>query len=221
MPTRTPSTAAKTATLKSRHAWSPAYVDSTMVVLFILGAAIFSFGIAYATRFTISPLWLGPSIMAIVLYQLAILWLIRQYWEVNRIMFIFTTNVICLGLIFGFFEFIFSVRLPTDMPVLNYILHAYGITVTSLSPGVVALSYATVAILSGGIMLLNAVWIERLPGYEKVKRLLRLDTIDLLIDHRLDSYSFWMDRGEKAWLMTPQVLLVATLVVVLGLAVLI
>lgn len=206
---------------RKRHASSPAYIDSTMVVLFIFGAAVFAAGIAYATRNTISPLWLGPSIMAIVLYEMVILWLIRQYWEVNRIMFIFMTNIVCLSLIFAFFEFILNVRLPTDMPVLNYILYSYGIQAESVSPGIVAMSYAELALICGLIALFNAVWIERLPGYEWAKRKLRLDALDYVIDRRLDDYSFWMDNGKRAWLITPQILLVITLAVIIGLAALI
>lgn len=206
---------------KKRYASSPAYVDSTMVVLFIFGAAVFAGGIAYMTRTTISPLWLGPSIMAIVLYEMAILWLLRQYWEINRIMFIFMTNVVCLSLIFMFFEFVMNARLPTSMPILNYILYAHGIKAESVSPGLVAMSYAELALICGLIGLFNAVWIERLPGYEWAKRTLRLDRLDYVIDRRLDDYSFWMDKGNLSWLVTPQILLVITLAVVIGLAALI
>jgi len=59
---------------------------------------------------------------------------------------------------------------------------------------------------------------ERLPLYSRMIKLLRLDRLDLLIDYYLDRHSIWLDSHSFGWFALPQILLVAVLAIVVGLA---
>lgn len=201
-----------------RFTTSSAYIDSGMIGAFILGVAVFALWIALETGQLVSPYWLGISIVSIVIYQLAIFWLILQYWEADRILGIFTSNVLCIGLIIALVEFISGVNLPNRLPVLSVIAHNFGYSMESFSPGAVAFSYAVIALFAGLIALGFMVAIERLSIYRYIVKLFHLDKVDLALDYYLDKLSIWLDEHAYGWLIVPQVLLVTLLTIVVGLA---
>jgi len=202
----------------ARHAWSPAYIDSGLIGAYILGVIIFAVWISYITQAVIAPWWLGTSIVAVTLYEMMILWLIRQYWEADKIFAIFTSNIVCLSLVFLIVELVTQVRLPTDLPAFSVLVYLSGIEATSVNPGVVAVSYALIAVFSGLIVMSLYALVDNTAAVTRLKRALMLDKIDLAIDSFLDRYSFWMLNRRYPWFVTPQVLLVLLLAVVVGLA---
>lgn len=202
----------------TRFKTSEAYIDSSMIVAFMLGVAVFAAWIVYETRDVIAPWWLGPSIFTVVIYQMTIFWLIRQYWEVNKILGIFTSNLICLGLILALVSYVTGITLSTDLPVLNIILYLAGIEATSIQPGAVALSYATLALFAGLIAAVIIRLFDRTKAFKRLMQTTGLAKIDLYVDWLLDKYALMMDQGERAWLITPQIALIITILIVVGLA---
>ncbi len=201
-----------------RYKKSDAYIDSSQVAGFLFGVIIFAAWIAYATRGVIAPWWLGTSIVVVTLYQMTIFWLIRQYWEPDKILGIFTSNIVCLGLIFALISYVSGVTLPTDLPILNFTLFLAGIEATSIQPGAVALSYAALALWVGLVGAFIVMLVDGSKWFKKLMKLSGLSKLDLMIDWALDKYSLMMDQGDRAWLITPQIALVITLTVVVGLA---
>lgn len=206
---------------RQRNSYSGAYIDSTLVAAFIIGLVAFAVWIAYETSAVINPWWLGGSIAAIGIYQMLIFWVMRQYWDVHRIFIIFIINIISLGLILGLVGLIFNVRLPVDLPILNVTLYLAGIEATSFSPGAVALSYSVIGILSGSIAAFIAMLVENTRPVVKVKKWLKLDTLDLIIDNKLDDNAFFLENDALFWMAVPTILLVIINVVVVGSAALI
>lgn len=201
-----------------RYERSDAYIDSSQIVAFLFGVVVFSSWIAYQTREVISPWWLGVSIVIVTIYQMVIFWLIRQYWEPDKILGIFTSNLMCLGLIFALVSFVTGITLPTDLPILNFTLYLAGIQATSIQPGAVALSYAVLAIWVGLVAMFVFGLVDRTKAFKKIMKVTGLSRVDLHVDWLLDKYSLIMDQGDKAWLITPQAALIVTLTVVVGLA---
>ncbi|MFZ1250375.1 MAG: hypothetical protein WAR37_02925 [Candidatus Microsaccharimonas sp.] len=205
-----------------RTPYSTAYIDSTLVVAFLAGLVAFAVWIAWQTAGVINPWWLGGSIIAVGIYQMLIFWVMQQYWEADRILGIFTTNIVCLGLILGLVGVVFGIRLPVDLPILNFTLYLAGIEATSFSPGAVALSYGFIGLIVGIVVALIVATFENSRFIKHLKQLLRLDRLDLRIDLLLDRYSFWMENYSKtAWIVTPTVLLIIVTVLVVGSAALI
>lgn len=201
-----------------RFATSSAYIDSSMIGGFMLGVLVFAGWIGYETGQLVSPAWLTVSIVAVVLYQITIFWLILQYWEPDRILGIFTSNLICLGLIVMLVELVSGVVLPNHLPVLSVLAHTAGYSVTSFSPGAVAISYAVIALIVGLLAAGLMSWIEKLPLYSLIIKRTGLAKLDLMIDYHLDKFSVWLDVHKYGWLVVPQVLLAIMLVLVVGLA---
>lgn len=201
---------------KQRYSSSDAYIDSTQVAAFIIGLVAFAIWIAWATAQVINPWWLGGSIIAIGVYEMIILWFMRQYWDVHRIFIIFLMNILSLGLILSLVEVVFNVRLPVDLPILNLTFSLAGIEATSLSPGAVALSYAIIGLISGFISVFIAAVVENTRLAKNIKTWLKLDQLDLAIDTKLDNNSFWLENSSFFWLIAPIALLIALSVVVVG-----
>ena len=201
---------------KQRYSYSTAYIDSTLVVAFIAGLVAFAVWIAWQTAGVINPWWLGGSIIAVGIYEMIIFWLMRQYWDVHRIFIIFIINVVSLGLILGFVGIVFGVRLPVDLPILNVTYYLAGIEATSFSPGAVALSYTVVGLFSGFIVMLIAIAIEDTRLAKRLKKQLKLDKLDLVIDTKLDDNSFFLENSSMFWVIAPIVLLIVLNVVVVG-----
>ncbi len=111
-----------------------------------------------------------------------------------------------------------GVTLPTDLPILNFTLFLAGIEATSIQPGAVALSYAVLAIWVGLFFTLIVMLVEGSKPFKKLMKVTGLSKLDLLVDWALDKYSLFMDQGDRAWLITPQIALIITLTVVVGLA---
>jgi len=132
-----------------RFSYSSAYIDSGAIGAFMAGVLGFSVWISLDTSSLVSPLWLATSIVAVVVYQLSIFWLMRQYHEADRVFGIFTSNILCLSLVIFTVELVSGVTLPNQLPVLSPIAHSFGYQVEAFSPGSVALSYAVIAIMVG------------------------------------------------------------------------
>lgn len=205
-------------TSQKRYNYSPAYIDSGIVTAYFTGVIAFAVWIAWQTADVISPVWIALSIVAISSYQMGIFWLLRQYWEIDRIFSIYINNITCLGLYFLAAEYITDVKLPVELPIINLTLYLMGVEATSLSPGAVALSYSLVAIICGAIVAVVIGMFEDSGWMKKVKHTIGLERIDFMIDKVLDKLSFWMDRTSYEWLSIPLVMLVGVLVVVIGLA---
>ncbi len=203
---------------QKRHSFSTAYIDSTLVVAFIIGLVAFAVWIAWETANVINPWWLGGSIIAIGIYEMIILWFMRQYWDVHRIFIIFIINIICLGLILSFVGYVFNVRLPVDLPILNVTLYLAGIEATSFSPGSVAISYTVIGLFSGYITMFISMAVENTQPVKKIKKWLKLDQLDLIIDSKLDDNSFLLENSSFFWVIAPIALLVLLNVVVVGTA---
>lgn len=201
---------------KQRLSKSTAYIDSGAVGAYFIGVLAFATFVAVATADVISPWWLSGSIIAVATYQLLIFWLILQAWEINKIFGIFTLNILSLSIVFFLVETVFSVQLPIDLPVLNVIVSAYGLSAESMSPGSVALSYSVLALLVGTIVSGLYSVIDNIKPTMKLKRLLGLDKVDEFIDHTLERFSAFIDVKPFAWVGTPLVLLAVLLVIVVG-----
>jgi hypothetical protein len=201
---------------QKRYSESSAYIDSTLVAAFVIGLIAFATWIAFETSSVINPLWLGGSIIAVGIYEMIIYWLMRQYWDVHRIFIIFIINIVSLGLILGLVGIVFDVRLPVDLPVLNFTLYLSGIEATSFSPGAVALSYTVIGLFSGYVVMLIAMLIENTRPAMKIKQWFKLDRLDYIIDTKLDKHSFFLENTSFFWLVAPIILLVALNVVVVG-----
>jgi hypothetical protein len=199
-----------------RFAKSSAYIDSGLVAGYVLAGALFAGWIAYETRFVINPIWLGGSIMVVLLYQLMIYWLLLQYFEVDRIMTIFTLNIVSLLLIVWLVGAVAHINLPTSLPVLTWAGSVTGQSILSSDPGWVALSYSVIAVLCGTAGVTLVALVETLPGVAQLKRKLALDKIDLLIDVLLHRLSGWVLLNASAWVMLPLSLLAGLLVLVVG-----
>lgn len=199
-----------------RFAKSSAYIDSGLVAGYVLAGALFAGWIAYETRFVINPIWLGGSIMVVLLYQLMIYWLLLQYFEVDRIMTIFTLNIVSLLLIVWLVGAVAHINLPTSLPVLTWAGSVTGQSILSSDPGWVALSYSVIAVLCGMAGVTLVALVETLPGVAQLKRKLALDKIDLLIDVLLHRLSGWVSLNASAWVMLPLSLLAGLLVLVVG-----
>lgn len=204
-----------------RYKSSSAYIDSGLVGAYALGLAIFAIWIGINTAEHVPAWWLSSSIVAVGLYQVAIFWLVRQYWEADKIFFIFTTNLVCLGLILAGVGLVFDVHLPADLPILSTIIYLQGYEATSFSPGSVALSYSYIGLLTGLVSVFVFSLFEDSRPAKALKRWLHLDKVDLHADWLLDKLSYWLDEKRHPWLILPQILLVVLLVVVVGLAALI
>lgn len=209
-------------TKPTRFKVSSAYIDSGLVTAFLVGVVSFSVWIGYETRAVIPMWWLSPSIIAVVVYQMLIFWLLLQYWEADRVLFIYTSNIVCLGLILGLVSHFWDVTLPLSLPILNLsasMMQVYGLE--SFDPGAVALSYGAIGLGCGLLLLLSYGFIDRLAFIKNASTSLGLDKIDLRIDVLLDHLSTWIAHGSYGWIVIPQVLLVITVTVVVGLAALI
>lgn len=199
-----------------RFAKSSAYIDSGLVTGYVLAAAVFAAWIAYETRFVINPVWLGGSIMVVVAYQLMIYWLLLQYFEVDRIMTIFTINIVSLLLIVWLVGVVTHINLPATLPVLTWAGSVTGQTILSSDPGWVALSYSAIAVFCGVIGVVMAGLVEAFPGVAALKQKLALDKADLLVDVLLHRLSGWVSLNASAWVMLPLALLAGLLVLVVG-----
>lgn len=199
-----------------RLAKSSAYIDSGLVAGYMLGGALFAGWIAYETRFVINPVWLGGSILVVLMYQLMIYWLLLQYFEVERIMGIFTINIVSLLLIVWLVGAVAQINLPTSLPVLTWVGGVTGQSILSSDPGWVALSYSVIAMLCGIAGTCVMTVIEMVPLAEWAKRRMRLDRADLWIDVTLHRLSGWVALRELAWILFPLSLLSGLLVLVVG-----
>jgi hypothetical protein len=159
----------------TRYSWSPAYIDSGVVGAYVIGLVAFAVWIAAITAGVVSPIWLGVSIVAVGIYQIGIFWLIKQYFEADKIFMIFASNILCLGLILTFVETVFGVRLPVNLPILNMFVSYVGLQATSLSPGLVAISYAVVGMLTGGLVAFVYMFIDNAKPLMRIKKALLLD----------------------------------------------
>jgi hypothetical protein len=199
-----------------RFARSTAYIDSGLVAGYALGGALFATWIAYETQHVINPIWLGGSIGVVLLYQLMIYWLLLQYFEVDRIMTIFTINIVSLLLIVWFVGAIAHINLPTSLPVLTWIGGVTGQAILSSDPGWVAMSYSVLAVCCGAVGLFVVSLIEELPGTTWLKRKMRLDHVDLWIDTTLHRLSGWVTVNTLAWVLLPMSLLAILLALIVG-----
>lgn len=202
--------------MNKRHAMSPAYIDSSLVTGYLLGVILFSVWIAAITQNVINPVWLGVATASVAIYQMLIYWLLRQYWEPDKIFFIFTTNIASLSIILLAVGLMTGIQLPADLPVFSVIIWLAGLQATVYDPGLVAVSYALIALITGLLGVFFVALFDDSPVIMKLKKVLGLARLDLLVDKALDKYSFWMDRGSRAWLVTPLVLLILLSVIVVG-----
>ncbi len=201
---------------RQRSRMPDAHVDSTLVVMFSIGVVLFATWIAYETRNVISPYWLGSSIAVLALYQLAILWMLRQSWEIDRIMTIFSINILSLSTIMNTVSYVLNVSLPTNLPFHSVLIHLAGIEASSTSPGTVALSYTMIAVIVGSVVMVIAGLVEDTKPVCRVKRLLKLDKLDLRIDLALEKVSGRLEDVPAAWLVVPLGLMAVAMIVVIG-----
>ena len=193
-----------------------AHIDSTLVVAYAVGVIAFAVSVAYATRGVISPYWLGTTIVALALYQLAIFWVMLQSWEIDRIMTVFVINILSLGIIMSAISYLLNISLPVDLPVLSIMVHLAGIEATSASPGAVGLSYATLAIQVGLLLMIVVSQIENMRYIDRAKKILRLDEVDLRADIALEKISGSLEDVPGTWLIAPLGLMVIAMLVVIG-----
>lgn len=203
-----------------RHKVSSAHIDSTGAVGFVVGALACSIFIAAISWRVVNPWWLGTAMMAVALYEIVIIWAMNQFWDTTRIFAVFLVNMASLSLIIGLVPLFFEIELPQALPVLGFWTQ-YGLEITLKNPGVVAVSYSSLAIMCGLFSQTAFVLLEKASIVTKIKRTLRLGTIDLWVDVMLDRFAFWMDTASKPWFLVPLVLLVILCVIVVGSAALI
>lgn len=203
---------------RKRYKRSSAYIDSGMISAGFIGVLIFAFWIGFETREAIAWWWLSLAIVTITVYQMMIFWLIKQYNEVDKIFGIFISNLLCLSLILILVNVAIDVQLPIGLPTYSIFLYLYGYAAFSTEPGVVALSYGALGLLSGAIVACIYHLVDDTSLATRVKHWLRLDEFDLLIDLALDRFSLWIDTARYSWVVVPQILLVIVLTIVIGLA---
>jgi hypothetical protein len=203
-----------------RHKVSSAHIDSTGAVGFVVGALACSIFIAAISWRVVNPWWLGTAMMAVALYEIVIIWAMNQFWDATRIFGVALVNLASLLLIIGLVPLFFQVELPHALPILG-VWTQYGLEITLKNPGVVAVSYSTLAIISGSIGYVAFLLLEKASIMSKIKHTLRLGAVDLWVDVMLDRFAFWMDTASKPWFLVPLVLLIALCAVVVGSAALI
>ena len=195
---------------------SPAYIDSLATGLYIGVGLLIALWFAVILRDIVNPYWLGISIATVFLYLGFMLWLMRQFTSTTRIFIIALFGVVSLGLLCSLVGFITGVRLPNDLPIVQYI-HFFPVQTTTYDPGAVAVFYAFFAHIAATLITIPLLAIRNTKRVRASISKSPVAKVDLFIDVLLDKFSFHIDTASHSWITVFVASLLIVLAVVIGL----
>jgi hypothetical protein len=199
-----------------RFSFSLAYIDGSRSILYIALGQIIAVALAILLQAVVNPWWLWISISTVFMYQLAMYWLMRQFYDYQRSLVVLIFGLVCLGLAVNLVTYVTNIRLPNDLPIVMYLNGFYPYQTTTYDPGSVAVYYASFAHLIALILLLP-LWLlagKGLWNRESMPKILK--KLDLTADFYLDKMSFHLNQSRYSWAGLLLVLSTLAVAVVVG-----
>jgi hypothetical protein len=199
-----------------RFSFSLAYIDGSRSILYLALGQIVAVALAILLQAVVNPWWLWLSVSTVFIYQLAMYWLMRQFYDYQRSLVVLIFGLVCLGLAVNFVTHVTNIRLPNDLPIVVYLSGFYPYQTDTYDPGSVAVYYASFAHVIA-LTLLLPLWLlagEGLWNSESMPRILK--NLDLTADFYLDKLSFRLNQSRYSWAGFLLVLSALTITVVVG-----